>query len=187
MNPEHGKITKLPRGGGGRNRGGGKLQKRVVGVPISASKQSRRPIVTTSQVIKQETHEPSRRIVEERKIEMYQEEPARNFNVEEWIHEPVDKMETDNRMFHVSEDDTSESDDDDDDDGVGNQGGFEMENGESSGYGIANTESRWGGTQISDDEGFEHVGDDEEILNDGRNFKVEDSDSDSFGSDEYSD
>ncbi|MFS8015161.1 putative transcription factor & chromatin remodeling DDT family [Helianthus anomalus] len=198
LNTDHGKPIKLPRGGGGgRSRGGGKLQKRAAGLSISGGRQNVRANVTMSQVTKQQAHAMGQLTVRKRIIEKAQEEePVRNFIGEEWIHGPVDKMETDNPEFHVSEEEeTSESESDDDDDGEGHQVGFEMGNAESSGYGIANNESRWGGMEVSDDdEGYENVGEDDEIMNDdyvdgndGRSFKVEDSDSDSFGSGEYSD
>ncbi|XP_076957084.1 homeobox-DDT domain protein RLT1-like [Bidens hawaiensis] len=194
VNTDHNKPMKPPHSGdGGRSRGGVQLQKRTAGLSVFGDRQNLKAEATTSEVIKPQAHETGPLTVGKRIIEKAQEdESVRNFNVEEWIHEPVDKMETDNPNFHfhVSEEETSESDDDDDD-GEGYQVGYEMENGESSGYGLANNESRWGEMEISDEEGFENVGEDDEIMNDdyvdGRNFKVEDSDSDSFGSGEYSD
>ncbi|KAI3823950.1 hypothetical protein L1987_05396 [Smallanthus sonchifolius] len=192
LDKDHSKPIKPPRGGGGRSRGGGKLQKRAAGLSVSGSRQNLRADITINQVIKQQAHETGQRTVGKRIEQAQEEERVRNFD-DEWIHEPVDKMETDNPDFHVSEEETSESDDDDDDDdaggGQGPRVGFEMENGESSGYGFVNNESRWGEMEISDEDGFENAGEDDEILNDGRNFKVEDSDSDpdSFGSGEYSD
>ncbi|KAI3800848.1 hypothetical protein L1987_28946 [Smallanthus sonchifolius] len=182
------KPKKPPRGGG-RRRGGGKLQKWAAGsITVSSSGHNFRDNVTMSQVFKQQTHRTGRRTVRKRRIENApeeEEEHVRYFNDEEWIHEPVEKVETENPNFHVDEgeEDACESDDGD---GVG----FEMENGESSGYGIANNGSRWGEMEISDEEGFVNVEEDDEIMNDdygndGRNFKAEDSDS--FGSGEYSD
>lgn len=204
LDTDHGKYIKPPRGGGGRSRGGGRPQKRMVGsVSVSGSgKQNLRDNFTMSQVMKQQTHGRGRRTIRGKQIEKVPEEeeyeePVTNF---EWIHEPVDKMEIVNNNFHISEEEEeeSDSDDDDDDDGEGqHQIGYEMENGQSSGYGIANNESRWGQMEISEDEGYEiEEQEDDEIMNDdyvvdgnandGMNFKVEDSDS--FGSGgEYSD
>ncbi|KAI3741695.1 hypothetical protein L1987_59369 [Smallanthus sonchifolius] len=185
------KPTKPPRGGG-RSCGGGKLQKRTTGsITVSSSRHNFRDNVTMSQVIKQQTHGTGRRTVRKRRIENApeeeEEEHVGNFNDEEWIHEPFEKIETENPNFHVDEE---EEDPSESGDGDGNGVGFEMVNGESSGYGIANNESRWGEMEISDEEGFENVEEDDEIMNDdyvndGRNFKAEDSDS--FGSGEYSD
>ncbi|KAJ0797032.1 putative transcription factor & chromatin remodeling DDT family [Helianthus annuus] len=183
LDSNQGKPVK-PASGGGRSRSGGKLQKRTAGsITTPNSRHYFRDTVTLSQVIKQ-THATGRRTARKRRIEdaspKEEEERVKNFNVEEWIREPVGKFETENRNFQASEDeeDASESDD-----GDGNGVGFEMENGESSGYGIANNESRWGET---DEEGFENV---EVDMHDdyvgGRNFEVEDSDS--FDSGEYSD
>nr|XP_043622905.1 homeobox-DDT domain protein RLT1 isoform X2 [Erigeron canadensis] len=195
LDADHSKPLKLPRsGGGGRSRGGGKLQKRVAG-PISIPGSSRPNVTfTISQAIKQQTHGTGRRTIRRKRIDKPPEEdPVRNFIVEEWIHNPHDRMETDNANFHVREE-VSESDED----GEGHQVRFGMENGESSGYGVANNESGWGGKEISDEEGFEVEEDEEEDedeimnhgyvdgnVNDGRNFNADDSDS--FDSGEYSD
>ncbi|KAD7117894.1 hypothetical protein E3N88_05162 [Mikania micrantha] len=190
LNTDQSKPIKPPRGGGGRSRGGGKLQKRVAGLSVSGSRQNLRPVVTTNQLIKQHTQGTGQETARKTSFEKVEKEvPVRSFNgEEEWIHESVDNTQIEHLNFHVSdeeeEEETSESDDDD---GEGNQVGFEMENGESSGYGIVNNESRWGEMEVSDEEGFENI-DYVADGNDGRGFKVEDSDSDSesFGSGEYS-
>ncbi|KAK9064263.1 hypothetical protein SSX86_015643 [Deinandra increscens subsp. villosa] len=218
LNTDPSKSAKPPRGGGGRSRGGGKLKKRAAGFSVSGSRQNLRPNLPTSQVIKPQALGTGQRTIGKGKfVNAQEEEPVRNHFDDEWIriNNPVDKMETEDVNFRVSEEETSESDDDVDVDGEGNLVRFERENGESSGYGfannessgygiannessgygIANNESRWGEMEISDEEGFENVGEDDEILNDdyvdgndGRGFKVDDSDSDSdsFGSGEYS-
>lgn len=193
IDADRGKPIKSQRGGA-RSRGGGKFQKRAGGsITVSNSRHNFRDNGTMSQVFEQQAHKTGRRTVRKKRIKNNpeEEEPASNFNDEEWIHEPVDKIETGNPNLHVSEeedDDASEFGDVD-----GNEVGFETENGESSGYGIANNEIRWGETEVSNEEGYEDVeeeDDDDEIMkddygNDGRNFEVEDSDS--FGSGEYSD
>ncbi|KAI3710229.1 hypothetical protein L2E82_40005 [Cichorium intybus] len=203
IDTDHGKPTKPPRGGvGGRNRGGKWRQRAAGPVSVSGSRQNLRDNVTMSQVIKQQqTHGRGRRTIRRKRIEKTieeKEEPVMNFENEEWVHEEhvddVDKMETDNVNFHVSEEeDEEEEEEESESDDDGNRVGFEMGNEESSGYGVANNESRWAEVEMSEDEGFKVVEEeDDEIMNDdyvdgddGRNFKVEDSDS--FGSGDFSD
>ncbi|KAD3068752.1 hypothetical protein R6Q59_017222 [Mikania micrantha] len=188
LDTDHSKPVKVARGG--RIHGGKKLQKRAGGsIKVSSSRCVFKDNVTTCQVIKQQTHVTGRRTVRKRRIENTpeeeeeEEEPVRNFNYEEWIHESGDRIETENLNFHVSEEEEEEDSRKTDDDG--NDVGFEMGNGESSGYGIETNKSRWGDMEIG---GFANVEEDE-LMNDdyveGRNFKVEDSDSFGFG--EYSD
>ncbi|CAH1448498.1 unnamed protein product [Lactuca virosa] len=203
---EHGKPIKPPRGGvGGRNRGG-KWRQRAAGggsIAASGSRQNFRDSATMSQVMKQQAHGRGRRTIRRKRIEKTieeeeEEEPMRNFENEEWVNEPVDKMETDDAVnFHISEDEEDEDESEDEgDDGDEHRVEFEMMgNEESLGYGVANNESRWAEVEMSEDEGFKGVEEeeeDDEIMNDdyvdgddGRNFKVEDSDS--FGSGDFSD
>ncbi|KVH89511.1 DDT domain-containing protein [Cynara cardunculus var. scolymus] len=193
---DHSKPMKQgARGGGGGGSRGGKWQKRAAGaISVSGSRQNLKDNVTMSQAIKQQTHGRGRRTVRRRRIEKTveeEEEPIRNFIDEEWVQEPVDKMETGNTNFRISEED-EEEESESEDEGEEQRVGFEMANEESSGFGVANNESRWASMEMSEEEGFEVVEEDDEMMNDdyvdgndGRNFKVEDSDS--FGSGDYSD
>lgn len=196
---DHGKPMKQGsrRGGGGGRSRGGKWQKRVAGsISVSGSRQNLKDNFTMSQAIKQQTHGRGRRTVRRRRIEKMveeEEEPIRDFIDEEWVQEPVDKMETDNTNFGISEEE-EEEESESEDEGEEHRVGFEMANEESLGFGVANNESRWASMEMSEEEeGFEVVEeDDDEMMNDdyvdgndGRNFKVEDSDS--FASGDYSD
>ncbi|XP_076899064.1 homeobox-DDT domain protein RLT1-like [Bidens hawaiensis] len=187
LDTDQGKPVKPAARGGGRSRGSRKLQKRAAGsITAASSRPYFRDNDPMSEVIKQQTHATGRRTVRKRRIENTPEkdERVRSYIDEEWIQKPVDNIQTEHANYHVSDEEEEEVASESDDDGGGNEFGFEMGNGESSGYGIANNESRWDET---DEEGFEN---DENMHDgygkDGRDFEVEE-DSDSCGSGEYSD